>query len=85
MTEVDKLMSVLEGVCPDCEGDLQTVEISGTQYWLSHDCSFPTNNGVEVRQWNSSDGHTLGCIIQKCDGCGAQFEAYANRFGDWSM
>lgn len=84
MTAADKLLSVLEGVCPDCEGDLQTVEISGTQYWLLHDCFFPTAD-AKVRKWNGSDGHTVGWIIQKCDACGVQFEAYANRFGDWAM
>lgn len=84
MTAADKLMSVLEGVCPDCEGDLQTIEISGTRRWLLNDCFLPTE-GVEVQEWNGSDGHTVGCIIQKCGNCGQQFEAYANRFGDWSM
>jgi hypothetical protein len=90
MTVNDKVVSILEGVCPDCKGDLQAVEVSGTRYWLLHVCLFPTAD-VKVREWNGngngnrSDESTIGCIIQQCDDCGQRFEAYAHRSGDWSM
>ena len=84
MDYVEELMSVLEGVCLNCGGQLETTEIGGTRKWLQNDCFYPTE-GVEVNEWNGSDGHTVGCLIQKCADCGQQFETYANRFGDWSM
>lgn len=80
---MEELMSVLEGVCPHCGSDLKLVRIAGIRRWLQEN-TFQTRD-VEVHEWARSADNDIGCLTYKCEVCNRQFEAYANRFGDWAM
>jgi hypothetical protein len=85
---MEELMSILEGVCPNCGSELKLIRVAGVRQWLQEqgrNCTPEGEGKVEVHTWARACDSDVGCLTFRCGGCGQQFEAYANRFGDWAM
>ena len=75
-----EVMKILEGICPDCEGDARIIRVAGTQEF--HD-EYTFRGDHEIDLWRDSSDATIGEVEVEC-AQGHKNSAWANRYGDWS-
>jgi len=92
-------MSIFEGVCPDCGGEITDVVVechpNQVQNWTDDD---DDSNGVQVKtNENMAPSFSMACTSDiswiesrltiytcRCSSCVQQFYLEQNLFGDWS-
>lgn len=76
-----RVMCILESRCPDCAGELQLVEVSGTVEFLNDHAL----EDVESETWSPhNDPDDIGVYSFRCANSGTRMEAWAGAYGDWN-
>lgn len=97
MTQLEKMMSILEGWCPEDEGRLEIIYLGGYEDWLRDSNPYDTDD-IEVQVWERPDpnlspalareSHTMmnqGAVEFKCPVCRRTYWVEATPHGDWVM
>lgn len=81
-----ELMSVLEGVCPDCNCDeLELHSIAGFASEID-ECGYEVPDNVKPTIWTEERPYSATVLAMewKCTECGHIHYVEKNRWGDWS-
>lgn len=81
MENATSVMSMFEGVCPECGGELEVRQAAG--YPCFH-ANYSFNEGnVVVWEGKPDDLSDIGAVGFDCLSCHRSMEAYADAWGDW--
>ena len=88
--EVDNIVTIGKGDCPDCGNNVEITHIAGIPGWLYGrqflQCPFELNN-IGIVEWSPEPDNKfspIGGVKGKCQGCGRTFYSEQTSDGDWT-
>ena len=80
--QVERIFSLFEGGCPDCEADVKILRVIGTQEFLEN---YHFNCKNQTTWFTPELNGYAGEVDFICTNCGAVFCIANTRSGDWVM